>query len=471
MMNSLIAVLVALTYVAAAYFAWRAVQQARTAQGAMGWVIILATAPFVAVPLFLVLGQARYPEALQKRRRLRAAISELRSPVRPLVPPAEPAWGDVALRAFERLARTRFAGGNRATLLIDGAAAFPEIFSAIQKAERYVLVSTYILRDDEIGRALATWLLDRVQAGCRVCLLYDDVGCANLPAAFVEDLRAGGVSVAEFNEHGWITGWFRLNFRNHRKIVIVDGQVGFTGGLNFADEYLDGLPHLRPWRDTHIRIEGPAVADLQQAFAEDWLEETGETLELNWEPEALPDGIDALTIAPGPADRLESGSLYFCNAIQSARKRLWIASAYFVPDSDILTALKIASLGGVDVRIIVPKNADHKFVWTAAFAYFDEVRDAGVRIFQYREGFMHQKVVLIDDEIVSVGSINLDNRSCRLNFEITAVVRDTAFAGEVEAMLDADLQRSDELRTDLRSHPRPLVRYGAPFARLFAPIL
>jgi cardiolipin synthase len=213
------------------------------------------------------------------------------------------------------------------------------------------------------------------------------------------------------------------------------------------------------------------VSQLQLVLAEDWKWATEETLELNWKPAANGEGVDALVVAPGPADDLETGSLYFCNAIGAAKRRVWIASPYFVPDVDVQSALMLAAIRGVDVRIVVADKRDHLFVWLAAFAYFDVMRRAWIEILRYTDGFMHQKIVLVDDTFASVGTVNLDNRSCRLNFEVTALVFDAGFARDVEAMLETDFSHSRAYVTPLDQAPSRLVRYGAPVARLLAPLL
>lgn len=225
------------------------------------------------------------------------------------------------------------------------------------------------------------------------------------------------------------------------------------------------------WRDTHLRLDGPVVSQLQLAFAEDWYWATREAITANWCPPKLSQGADVLVLSSGPSDRLETGSLYFCNAINAATDRLWIATPYFVPDGDILSALKLAALRGVDVRILVPDKRDHWLVWLAAFAYFDEVRRAGVKIYRYEGGFMHSKMLVVDGWMASVGTMNLDNRSCRLNFEQTAIVFDEAFVAEVAGLLEADMASAKLFKTNFRDITSPVIRYGAPVARLFSPIL
>lgn len=457
----------------ALWFAYRSLQVARTPQAAMGWVIFFLTLPFLAVPLWVLLGRSRFPQKVTTRRELRDVVRRLRDEKRNSAPTntSDPTIDRLRVGAFERLSGVPLLGGNQADLLIDGEQTFKAVFEAISAAKSYVLLSFYTIRDDDLGRRLLSSLADRKRAGVRVCVLYDGVGSNKLTRAYLDDARAAGLEFTEFNANRRLRSRFQINFRNHRKIVVVDGDVAFTGGLNVGNEYLGRNARLGHWRDTFVRMRGPVVAEVQLSFAEDWLWAAEETLALNWEPAPCAGKMDALVVAPGPADPVETGSLYFCNAIGTARERLWIASPYFVPDVDVITGLKLAVLRGVDVRILIPEEADHLLTWLAAYSFFDEVRGAGIKIHHYTEGFMHQKVVLIDDDIASVGSINLDNRSCRLNFEITLVGLGNDFAGRVAAMLEEDMATSPVFRTPLRNNPRLIIRYGAHFARLFSPIL
>jgi cardiolipin synthase len=456
----------------AVIFAIRAVRTARTPQGSVAWVVFLLAAPHLGVPAYLFLGHSRFKGYIVARRASEGVIAGL---------DAQRADHGGAIRggehpnspravAFERLAGMPVVAGNTHRLLIDGPAAFEAIFAAIDAAERYIVVSFYILRDDELGRDFKARLIARAQAGVSVRVLYDAIGSSGLPKSYVAELRQGGVDIRDFHSIRRSRSRFQVNFRNHRKIVVVDGLTGFVGGLNVGDEYMGRDPKFGHWRDTHVRLRGPVVAQLQLVFTEDWHWASGETPSLFWEPTPEPDGCDALILAQGPADPVETGSLYFCNAIGAANERIWIASPYFVPDIDTLSALKLAALRGTDVRILLPDKRDHLAVWLAAFAYFDEVRAAGVRIYRYAEGFLHQKVVVVDDVFVSVGSINLDIRSCRLNFEVTAMLFDAGAVREAAAMLEADFAKSQLYETPLAEEP-PLRRYGAPVARLFAPLL
>ncbi|MFV0474658.1 MAG: cardiolipin synthase [Pikeienuella sp.] len=469
MMTALGALALVTLWAMAGWFALRAIRTARTPQGSVGWVVFLLSAPFLAVPAYLFLGHSRYPGFISMRREARAALDRLRAGAGAGVS-REPGAGSPRALAFERLADLPVAAGVRYRILRDGEETFDAVFGAIAAAQSYVLICFYIIRNDRIGRALADLLIRRAREGIAIRVLYDSIGSVGLPAAYLQRLREAGVDIRNFHAIRTPRSPFQMNFRNHRKIVIVDGAAGFLGGLNVGDEYMGRDPKFGHWRDTHLELSGPAVAQLQLVFAEDWRWSSDETPALDWSAAPIAEGTGALILAPGPADPLETGNLYFLNAIEAARRRIWIASPYFVPDEDILSALKLAALRGVDIRILIPAMKDHLTVWLAAFAYFDEVRAAGVRIWRYRDGFMHQKALVVDDEFASIGTINLDVRSCRLNFEVTAILFGAEAAGEVAAMLEEDMAHADLHETPLDGETA-LKRYGAPVARLFSPLL
>ncbi|HUF86737.1 MAG TPA: cardiolipin synthase [Thermohalobaculum sp.] len=472
--SSFLLVLAPVVYGLGIVGAVHAVITSRTSQGALAWALSLVYLPFIALPLYAIFGRGRFVGYVEARRASEGAFESygraLAAVARNLRAPAPEGFSGIT--ACERLARMPVISGNRATLLIDGEATFEAIFEAIERAEHYVLLAFYTVRDDGLGRRLRERLAARARAGVRICLLYDEFGSHALSWSYLGELERAGVRTSPFNSSKGPTNRLQVNFRNHRKIVVVDGRVAFLGGHNVGDEYLGRDPAMSPWRDTHIRIEGPAALACQLVFAEDWNWATGELLEVDWSAPPGPQGTqDVLIVPSGPADELETCALLYTHAITEARRRVWIVSPYFVPDIDILTALKIAALRGVDVRVLVPEIPDHWIAWLAAFAYFGEVQDAGVRIHRYTGGFLHQKVMLIDDTAATVGTVNLDNRSFRLNFEITALVLDRGFATEVAAMLERDFANS-YLYDHATFRHRPLwVRLGAQIARLASPVL
>jgi cardiolipin synthase len=283
-----------------------------------------------------------------------------------------------------------------------------------------------------------------------------------------------GVDARKFVSTTNKIGKLQINFRNHRKIVVVEGKIGFTGGINVGDEYLgkSRIPNLTPWRDTFARVEGPVVQFLQVPFAEDWFWTTKKLLtNLSWEPgPAMSGNMNALALPTGPADPFDTCALFFASGINSAKRRIWIASPYFVPDGQIVSALQLAALRGVDVRILIPQHPDSRMVYYSGFTYLPEVEKAGVKIYRYQTGFLHQKCMLVDDDFASVGTANLDNRSFRLNFEVILAVMDREFARNVEAMFVKDFERSKRASAAEMEDASFFFRLTARVCRLLAPI-
>jgi cardiolipin synthase len=448
----------------------------RTAQGTIAWVIGLITFPWLALPLYWIFGSRRFDAHSRVMKQAliehEARIHEVREEMRPFqVPPSEirPARvGDLAAVAGEQ-----FLGRNRLSLLIDGEATFGAIFAEVAKAKRCIFVQFYIMREDGLGRRLLEALAARATEGVEVCFLFDRVGSHSMKSAIIEKWRPRGVRMATFCAGSkWRDRW-QLNFRNHRKNVIVDGRVGFIGGHNVGDEYLGLSSKFGRWRDTHVRVEGPSAMQLQMAFIADWFFATREALAAPWKAEASPeeDGQSTLVLASGPSDQVERCTLFFLNVITMAERRLWIASPYFVPDEGILQALQLAAIRGVEVRILLPMNPDHVFVWLASFALLTELAHPNIHIHRFTGGFLHQKALLVDNTFAAVGTANFDNRSFRLNFEITLAVSGSRFASDVAKMFESDFAESVRVERD-DYDSRPLYfKAGAHAARLLAPIL
>jgi cardiolipin synthase len=355
---------------------------------------------------------------------------------------------------------------NHAQLLIDGEETFEAIFSAIDTAEHEVLVQFYIIRSDAVGLALQERLIAAARRGVRVRVLCDVIGSMFLGFRYVRVLEQEDVQIKGiFGPHRAL-GRIGMNFRNHRKAVIIDGKIGFTGGLNIGQEYIDGGKAFDSWRDTHISFEGPMAAQLRDIFADDWMAVTGDQLPVGAKPEAS-GNMRGLVADSGPTDMLESGSLMLCAMVNMARKRLWIATPYLVPHADLSTALQLASLRGVDVRIMIPAPSDNILAWYASRNAAMVLAKAGIDVLEYEPGMMHSKIMLIDDDFASVGTVNLDIRSALLNFELTALIEDAQFAAQVDDMLRADFAKCAPLPDPAPRH----VRFLAPVARLFGPLL
>lgn len=456
------------------FSAIQAILTARTSQGAIAWTISLLTWPIVSVPAYWIFGRNRFHGYISARRDRTDTVFGFLDDARPRMAPYRLELGSQYGEALvlEKLARMPFTRGNETELLIDGEQTFRAIFDAIDAAETYILVEFFIINDDKLGGELRSKLIAKAKAGCSVYLLYDDLGSSKMTRAYAKSLIDAGVHVTGMNTtRGWQNP-FQLNFRNHRKIVVVDGKVAFIGGHNVGDEYMGEHPRLAPWRDTHMAIRGPAVMAAQVVFIEDWYWATQELPQIPWQPHASETGNKIVFVLPsGPADEFETCGLFLSHLISTARQRVWIATPYFVPDEGIVNALQLAALRGVDVRVLIPGLADKPFIKLAAMSYVEQVREAGVQMFEYQNGFLHQKVILVDDDISCVGTANLDNRSFRLNFEISVLTADADFAGQIEKMLTADFEKSIEIDSQRLAARSRLSRLGSGVARLFSPVL
>ncbi len=450
-----------------------AVMSTRTSQGAIAWAVCLNTFPYLAVPAYWILGRSRFHGYVTARQAGELEIQHIARQAGANI--AAYRFTDAhlpdAARAAEGLAKMPALIGNAAQLLVDGEATFESILQGIDEAEHYILFQFFIVHDDELGREVKSHLIEKANEGVRVYFLYDEVGSHDLPGRYRDELRAAGVEISDFHAQKGPRNRFQINFRNHRKIVVVDGRVAWIGGHNVGDEYMGKDPKFGHWRDTHVRIEGPAALAAQLSFIEDWYWATDAVPELDWTPKPAVDGNTAVLIVPsGPADELETAALMFIHAINTAKQRIWIASPYFVPDEPALMALQLAGLRGVDVRILIPDKPDHLLVYLAAFSYVKEASRTGVKIFRYTDGFLHQKTMLIDDRVATIGTANFDNRSFRLNFEITAVLAEPDFVSLVEEMFEADFASSREMEPrDLENRPF-WFKFAVRLARLTAPV-
>ena len=467
-------VLIVIEHCVGLYMAVRVLMGGRTPQGTLAWIFFLILVPYLAIPLYIVFGPKRYAGYVDARATrpspFDGIVDELRGNAGSFI--VDRYGGRSALVALERIVQMPFTRGNDVELLIDGKATFDALFEAIAGAESYVAIQFFIVHDDQVGREMKAALIERARAGVEVLFLFDEVGSHDLPDAYVEELRAAGVRAQPFSTTRR-SNRFQLNFRNHRKLLVVDGKTGFVGGLNCGDEYLGRDPKMSPWRDTFTRVKGPVVLALQLSFVEDWHWATDHIPAWNWTPEAAASGVDwnALVLPTGPADTLESCSLLFVALCHTAESRLWISTPYFVFDNQVLSALQLAALRGVDVRILVPEATDNRMAQLAAWSLFGEVLESGCLIFTYQEGFLHQKAVLVDDDLALVGTMNLDNRSMRLNFEVGILVENESFAERVATMLEQDLENSKEVRPSHLAERNFWYRFQARAARLFAPIL
>lgn len=460
--------------VAAIITAVHAIRDTRTPQGAVAWTISLVAFPIISLPLYWIFGRNKFHGYVDAMRAGEERFQELvgnKQDIPVVKKLSERSRPSAPRAAFETLAEIPFLGGNDLDLLVNGNATFNAICEQIEKAEKYVLIQFFIVHNDGLGTRIKDLLIRKAKQGIRINFLYDEVGSHSTPASYWDEMREAGVTAHPFHTRKGRGNRFQLNFRNHRKIVVVDGHTAFVGGHNIGDEYLGISKKFNGWRDTHMRITGPAVLGIRVSFAKDWYWATGQLNEVDLSL-PLPAGeAEVLALATGPADDLESCSLMFIRAINAAKKRFWIASPYYVPDSSVTKALQLAAMRGVDVRILLPRKPDHLLVYLAGFACLKELQMPGIRIYRYDEGFLHQKVFLADNNLAAVGTANLDNRSFRLNFEITMLVEDSNFSRKVEQMFEADFAKSVETGINEYHDKNVVYQTIIKIARLLSPIL
>jgi cardiolipin synthase A/B len=454
----------------------------RDPSATLAWILFIVVAPFLGAVLYVVLGRTRMRRVARRssraETRLRAVLA--RFDVRGRL---EGGAGvtDARTRAMVRLgnalAATPASFGNNTAALIDAAATYRAITDAIVQAKHHIHVEFYIIKPDSVGTALRDLLAARAAAGVEVRVLCDGIGSLGLPSDFWAPLLAAGGRAASFAPLSkLIPHWRRrdrVDFRNHRKIVVVDGRVGFTGGINVGKEYLGLDPEIGQWRDTHVRIEGPAVLGLQQTFLQDWLMSTDEPLDDERYFPACPPAGECMVqiIDSGPDQAWASVELYYAQAIALACERVWITNPYFVPSTLIESALTMAALRGVDVRILLPKKSDSRLVTWASHSYYAPLLQAGARIFEYARGFVHAKTMVVDDWVATVGSANMDMRSFKLNFELNAFVFGPRLCQDMARQFTLDLQAAGEVTQERDKRMGLARRLVRGIARLLSPLL
>ena len=467
----ILAFVAAAFYVAAAICSVREIMNSRTAQGSIAWLLSMFFLPFITVPLYLVFGWRSFSDYKNIRKRL-GRDNRTRQAEQLKLHDEE---GNRQWPVLSKIAGLPFLSGNKVELLIDGEATFQSMLDGISQARHTILLQFFIIRDDEIGTRIKDALLERAHAGVKIHVLYDEIGSKSLGNAFISALRDAGVKVSGFNEkHKYLRmlGPMRLNYRNHRKIVVTDFEHAWVGGLNIGDEYRGITKQFGAWRDTHVKVSGPAAVACALSFTEDWQWANSVELSLDRITDYTKPGDESVLVMPtGPADELEECAIAFAEVAARARKRLWITSPYFVPSIDIMTSLYAASMRGVDVRILLPEKADHTTVWLASHAHADEMVARGVKIYRYTEGFLHQKVTLLDDDLASVGTVNFDNRSFRINFEITLWFTHERMIEKISNMLERDFSNASLLKEDELDKRSYIFRVLAQGARLLSPIL
>jgi cardiolipin synthase A/B len=459
----------------------RIVLQRREPTATLAWVLGILLLPYLGVLMYILVGRRRLTRQVRKRlaraaalephlARLGGGLAELVAPAAPdhYCKPSERELVMVSNRMGRRLPTC----GNEVDLLPDANETYRALEEAILGAKDHVHLLYYIFEQDETGARFRDLLLKKAKEGIAVRVLTDGVGSYGIDSFMIPVVQAGGMH-AEFLPVGNFSRHWHPNLRNHRKIAIIDAKMGFTGGVNIGDEYTGRKRRVGRWRDTHIRIRGPAVHHLQEIFAEDWFFASGEDLIAErWFPDQQAVGDHMVQIiASGPDTETQPMQRIFFTAVTSAKERVLLTTPYFVPDQAMIVALETAAMRGVDVRLLLPRKSDMRLVEKAGRSYYDELLANGVKIYEYRSGILHAKSMVVDERWATVGSANMDVRSFQLNFEVNAAIYGPAFANQLASLFERDLKEAQQITLEDIERKTLTERMAESLARVLSPVL
>ncbi len=431
------------------------VLEKRSPEKTAAWVLALVLLPVIGLIIYLIFGQEYRKTKMFSRRGLKSlgryrslTSRQLRKLQKnELQLPQAAMDNEKIVRLLMNNSHALLTTGNNLQILNNGDKTLKVIFAALEQAHHHIHLEYYIIEEDETGNRLKDILVRKSLQGIEVRVIYDDVGSWGLSRKYLKELKKAGADVQPFMEVRFPRLTSKVNYRNHRKIAIIDGETGFTGGINFADRYVKGQKKIGPWRDTHLMLKGDAVACLQVVFAADWYFVKRENLTgpAYFKPMSEIENTAVQISASGPDSDWDSISQAFFAAISGARKEVFIVTPYLMPTPSILTALKTTALGGVDVRILIPAFSDALIPKWCSFSFVEELLEAGVRIFLYQKGFIHSKMMMVDGNFSSLGTTNLDFRSLETNFEVNAFIYDEPFTRQLKAYFNTDLHNSQEV--------------------------
>lgn len=455
----------------------------KTASSAWAWILILFFIPILGFILYLLFGKALRRERLNQsaayenmdfKELMAGQLNEMKNGDFKLASPGAEEWLDLIQM---NVTRTDAPLATAADIQVfnDGKKKFEALFEDIQHAKDHVHLQYFILNNDDLGRKLLSLLAEKARQGVNVLFLYDDLGSSSLPRGFFDEFTAAGGKAAAFLPAMLSKINPRMNHRNHRKLVVVDGAIGYIGGFNVGDEYLGKKKEFGYWRDTHLRLEGSTVHSLQNRFFIDWNQASAnypmEYAENYFPAMDIDTGSPMQIVASGPLEIQEDIKNGYLKMIHHARESIYLQTPYFIPDRSIMDALRTAALGGVDVQIMIPHLADHIFVHSATLSFARELLQDGVKVYSYKNGFLHAKTLVVDQKAYSVGSANMDIRSFALNFELNAFVYDAQSAGEMAELFFQDKQLSVQLTEETFAAQSWVDKVKQDIAKLVSPIL
>ena len=435
------------------------------------WIVVLVLAPVVGLVFYFFFGQNLSKQRIISRRTRKRITMQLEEPEHPEGPGIPPRYRPLASLLLNTLHSVPLYG-SRIAVYTDGRSKMEALMEEIARARHHIHIQYYILNDDQTGCRLRDALVAKAREGVRVRILYDDVGSRGAKNSFFKGMRDAGIEVYAFLHVKFPLFTSKVNYRNHRKIVVIDGRVGFFGGMNIADRYVKG-PGWGVWRDSHFKVEGKGVYGLQSAFLVDW--STVERVHLDTSkffPEAdnyTSSTMQFATSGPlGPWRTLLQGIM---TAIAGARRSICIQTPYFLPTEGLNSLLQTAALGGIDVQLMLPERSDSRIIDKAVHSFIDDMLRAGVKVYFYTKGFLHAKMLIVDDLLTVVGSANMDFRSFEHNFEINAFVYGQDFNTAMRRVFDEDLRSCRRLiPSEWLRRPLP-QRLSESFMRLFSPLL
>ncbi|MGM8211485.1 cardiolipin synthase [Virgibacillus sp. W0430] len=362
---------------------------------------------------------------------------------------------------------------NEVDIFTDGVAKFSSLITDLEQAKDHIHLLYYIIRHDQLGTRIADVLIKKAHEGVEVRLLYDDMGSRLLSRKYIQRLKAEGIHVDAFFPPKIPKVNFKINFRNHRKLAIIDGQIGYIGGFNIGDEYLGKNERFGYWRDTHLRISGDAVRNMQTRFILDWNQASRNHIpyeERFYVGKAAGD-VGVQIVSSGPDSDWEQIKYGYIKMILTAKEYVYIQTPYFIPDESLMDALRIAALSGVKIKIMIPNKPDHPFVYWATLSYIGELLNEGAEVYLYQNGFLHAKTIVVDGNVSSVGTTNIDVRSFRLNFEVNAFLYDKDIAKELVKVFQQDITLSTQMTKELYKKRSLGIRFRESISRLLSPIL
>ncbi|MEA3444518.1 MAG: cardiolipin synthase [Bacteroidota bacterium] len=447
----------------------------------IAWIIVLILLPIVGIILYFYFGRNYRKEKIFTKKEI-ADTESSRKLIAPFGIDIEEVQKICSKKVISKLklmklllknSRAQLTIANRVKVLNSGKETFDSIIEELHSAKNHIHLEYYIIEDDEIGNNIKNILIDKAGQGVKIRLIYDDVGSWSLSDGFVDDLRNAGVEVYSFMSVKTYRFANKINYRNHRKILIVDGKIGFMGGVNIADRYLKGHDGKGFWRDTHLRIEGDAVKNMQIIFLMDWYFMSSKIIDnINCFPPHQVDEKHLLQITTsGPDSDWANIMQTFFSAIATAVDYVYISTPYFLPNESILTAIRTASLSGVDVKIILPKKNDSFLTNYSSRSYIENLLEAGVGIYFYKKGFTHSKLLMVDDVFATVGSTNMDIRSFDQNFEVNALIYDEEITSEIKKAFIEDLGYSEKVELETYKNRKLVQKFFESIARLFSPLL